>query len=74
MNVQSAMSMADRLEGVIRRARTFGKSRDEVLEDILFIVEDLRNYADRLDADLYADYCAGMDYFEKKMLEREING
>jgi hypothetical protein len=74
MNVQSAIDMAVRLEGLIRRARTFGKSRDEVLEEILFVVEDLRNYADRLDAELYADYCSGMDSFEKKMLEREING
>jgi len=73
MNVQDAMAMASRLESIIRRTRTFAKSRDEVLEEILFVVEDLQNYADRLDEALYADYCSEMELIENSMEEKLVS-
>lgn len=43
-----AFALAGRLESLVRRADTFGpKTRDEILEEIVEISMDLRNYARR---------------------------
>lgn len=65
MNVQDLISIADRVEGIIRRARTFGKTRDEVLDELAFLAEDLNNVADRLADDMYQQYVADMEEAEK---------
>lgn len=68
MNVQELITIADRVEGIIRRARTFGKTRDEVLDELAFLAEDLNNIADRLADDMYAQYVSDMvDIVNKTM-------
>lgn len=43
-----AFALAARLESLVRRADTFGpKTRDEILEEIVDLSIDLRNYARR---------------------------
>jgi hypothetical protein len=49
MTVNEAVSLAARLESLIRRADMFGKDRMCILEEINDIAFDLREYADRLD-------------------------
>jgi hypothetical protein len=49
MSVNEALSLAERLESLIRRADMFGKDRMCILEEINDIAFDLRDYADRLD-------------------------
>ena len=49
MTVNEAVSLAARLESLIRRADMFGKDRTCILEEINDIAFDLRDYADRLD-------------------------
>jgi hypothetical protein len=49
MTVNEAVSLAARLESLIRRADMFGKDRLSILEEINDIAFDLRDYADRLD-------------------------
>jgi hypothetical protein len=49
MSVNEALTLAERLESLIRRADMFGKDRVCILEEINDIAFDLRDYADRLD-------------------------
>ncbi len=49
MSVNEALTLAERLESLIRRADMFGKDRLCILEEINDIAFDLRDYADRLD-------------------------
>jgi hypothetical protein len=52
MSVNEAVALAARLESLIRRADTFGKDRLTILEEVNWIASDLRDYADRLDAQM----------------------
>jgi hypothetical protein len=49
VDIQSALNIAKRLEGIERRSRNFGYSADDIREEILLMAEDLKKYADRLD-------------------------
>jgi hypothetical protein len=57
MNVFELNQVAERLEGLIRRADTFGKSRETILEEIRMIADDYQGQADRLDKQIQ-DSCA----------------
>jgi hypothetical protein len=50
MFINELIVMAERLESLIRRSETFGKSKGDILEEMLFMAKDLRNQADRLEA------------------------
>jgi hypothetical protein len=50
MGINDAIALAERIDSLIRRADMFGKSREDVLEELYFFSEDLKDYADRLDA------------------------
>lgn len=54
MNINDLIALAERLESLSRRAETFGKTREELLEELGFIVSDLRSQADRIDQDMAA--------------------
>jgi hypothetical protein len=49
MSINEYVNLAERLESLIRRTGTYNKSRDRVLEELLFMAQDLRAQADRLD-------------------------
>ena len=52
MAINELIQLAERLESLIRRTGTYNKSRDRVLEELLFMAQDLRAEADRLDAQM----------------------
>lgn len=55
MSVNEAVALAERIESLIRRSATYNKSKERILEEMLFMAEDLRAYADRLDAAMEKD-------------------
>ena len=57
MGINEAVALANRLESLIRRADTFGKDRLTILEEVNWIASDLRDYADRLDAQMERELC-----------------
>ena len=57
MGINEAVALANRLESLIRRADTFRKDRLTILEEVNWIASDLRDYADRLDAQMEKELC-----------------
>ena len=67
MNVNDAIALANRLRSLVRRANTFGpKSREEILQEICFVADDLEIYAEKLDEAMYADYINGLAFETEK--------
>ena len=67
MNVNEALALANRLRSLVRRANTFGpKSREEILQEICFVADDLEIYADQLDQKMYAEYINGLALEQEK--------
>lgn len=56
MNYSETLSMAERLESLIRRTSKFNKSREDIVEEIGWIVSDLRRLADHYDAEMNKEY------------------
>lgn len=56
MSVMDTMGTAMRLQSLIRRADTFGKSRADILQELEFIVQDLQKEVDRYDRDMEEEY------------------
>ena len=52
MTVNEAIALAARIESLARRAYTYNKSVDDLVEELEFISQDLRDYADRLDEEM----------------------
>jgi hypothetical protein len=52
MHINDIESLAMRLRSLIRRADTFGKTREDVLWEIEDIAKDLQKQADRMDRDM----------------------
>lgn len=57
MSINEAVALAERIESLIRRSATYNKSKERILEEMLFMAEDLRSYADRLDAEIEKELC-----------------
>ena len=53
-DIQSALEIAKRLEGIRRRAKTFEKSKDDVLLEIEFMIEDYFALAERIEKNMEA--------------------
>jgi hypothetical protein len=60
MTVNDALEIASRIESLIRRTDMFGKSKSDILEELLYMANDMRAYADRLDKELYDQYINDM--------------
>ena len=56
MTVNEANDIAERIESLIRRAEMFGKSKNDILEELFCMAIDYRAQADRIDAAMWADY------------------
>lgn len=68
MSINDIESLAMRLRSLVRRADTFGKSRNDILWEIVDIASDLEKQADRMDRDMNAVYLeelAKRDQFQK---------
>jgi hypothetical protein len=56
MNINEYLDIAKRIESLVRRSDTFGKDKDDILEELLFIADDLRSQANRMDEQFEKDY------------------
>ena len=54
MDHYSAVAIAIRLEGILRRADLFGQDRARVLEEIEFLAEDYRLWAAKIEEEMLA--------------------
>lgn len=55
MNINEYVDIAKRIESLIRRTETFGKTKNDVLDELLDIAEDLRSQADRIEAQMISE-------------------
>lgn len=62
MHINEIEALAGRLRSLQRRTYTFGKNREQVIEEIGMIAADLEAYVARLDHDMDMEYMA--DYAE----------
>ena len=61
MSVHEAIALAARLESLVRRANMFGpKTRDEIMEEIADMAQDLRDYANRLDFEMDQEFLSSV--------------
>jgi hypothetical protein len=58
MHINEIEALAQRLRSLQRRTYTFGKNREQVIEEIGMIASDLEAYVDRLDHDMDMEYMA----------------
>jgi hypothetical protein len=49
MNINEYLDIAKRIESLVRRSDTFGKDKNDILEELLFIADDLRSQANLMD-------------------------
>ena len=56
MSYSETIDLAKRLESLVRRTSTFGKTTEDVLEEIQMIAQDLRKQADQYDRDMEIEY------------------
>ena len=68
MNVNEAVALAARIESLIRRTETFGKSKNDLLDELLDMANDLRGYADRLDTAMYNELGAAYEKYDDAMV------
>lgn len=67
MNVNEAVALAGRIESLIRRTETFGKSKSDVLDELLDMANNLRDYADRLDVAMYNELGHAYEKYQNAM-------
>lgn len=58
MHINEVEALANRLRSLQRRTYTFGKNREQVIEEIGMIAADLESYVARLDHDMDMEYMA----------------
>jgi len=56
MNINEYIDVANRIESLIRRSEMFGKNKDDILQELLFIAGDLRSQAKRIDEEFEKEY------------------
>ena len=62
MYINEAVALAERIESLIRRSATYNKSKERILEEMRFMAEDLRAYADQLDAQMEKEFLDDRQY------------
>jgi len=55
-SIQDATTMKKVVSSLIRRADTFGKTRDDILLELSMMVNDIETSIDRMDADYSEAY------------------
>lgn len=56
MNINEYIALAQRIESLIRRSEIFGKDKGDILEELLFIANDLRFQANRIDQEFEKEF------------------
>ena len=62
MAINELIQLAERIESLIRRSATYNKSKERILEEMLFMAEDLRGQADRIAAAIEKELCDDRHY------------
>jgi hypothetical protein len=68
MNVNEAISLANRLELLITNALTYNMTREQLIQGINFVSNELREYADGLDADMYNELGHAYEKYDDAMV------
>lgn len=55
-DIQAALEIVNRLESIQRRAKNFGNSREDLLDEIAFMAEDYSKLAERIERSMEEDY------------------
>ena len=55
-SIQDAALVKSVLEGLIRRADTYGKSREDILMELQFLVEDAQKSIDMMDSKMASEF------------------
>jgi hypothetical protein len=55
-SIQDAETVKQRLEGLIRRSKNYGKSREDILMELQFLVEDAQKSIDEMDRRLAKEF------------------
>lgn len=75
MNVNDAVKAAEKLESLARRIVNFDKSREDIIWELQYIAKSYREYADRLDDAMYAEYINGLAFEQEKYEDKIlVNG
>lgn len=56
MSYSETIDLAKRLESLIRRSATFGKTTEDILDEVNMIAKDLRKQADEYDRQMNEEY------------------
>ena len=68
MNVNEAISLANQLELLITNSLTYNMSREQLIQGIGFVSKELREYADKLDADMYNELGTAYEKYDDAMV------
>lgn len=52
MDIHVATETAKRMRSLVRRSEMFGKSREDIIQEIMMIAEDYDAMADRIDQEM----------------------
>lgn len=55
-SIQDAEAVKQRLESLIRRSKNYGKSREDILMELQFLVEDAQTSIDEMDRRMAREY------------------
>lgn len=56
MNINEYIDLAKRIESLVRRSEIFGKDKNDILEEMLWIANDLRSQANRIDQEFEKEF------------------
>lgn len=72
MTVNEATALAARIESVIARCKRLELSERDTLAEMHYIANDLRDYADNLDAAMYEELALAQERYDDVMLMKGV--
>jgi hypothetical protein len=68
MNVNEAVDIAERLESLVRRSRTYGYDADDLRYEIRKLASEYRNIANELDEAMYEELGYTYEKYDDAMI------
>jgi len=72
MTVNEATALATRIESVIARCKRLEISQADTLAEIHYIANDLRDYADNLDREMYEELGHALERYDDAMMVKGV--
>ena len=72
MTVNEATALAARIESVLARHKRLEISQADTLAEIHYIANDLRDYADNLDREMYEELGHAIERYDDAMLAKGV--